>query len=640
MPTKCRAATKRIESVNSSGSSWCRDLQPVGGFRLDSADWLRSQRNQQPDESNEDFVQAVNLQAELCGFGAFRDVAIMDRVLAGLLDENLKENLLKEEGLTLDKMDKFITTWNIAKRYPCLSEVRKAKISLNTFHVSAGSAVWLAHRDQLKPHYQQQGERPNLMTPFEKSAPDAAVVDLEVEMLNLDEDMLRAGYGGSGLFRGFPEAATARSRSRKRDASAAELPAVCLRRSKRIKKPVLVVACDSDAFNKPAPEEMKSCAFTLGPPNDSFLITFNRRLLFRRVMEVVTGLMEVEDSAVMRVATVAQHQGKPLLVGRVGPFLPKYVAHRKNWSRGANAASSVAKFLERYGEFRDVYEEQLGDDQEFVGVYTGIRVAKMVVRENIGSWITINGEDTKCQYYAQKATCKHCHDYLDIGVGCVQNKKLLVQKNFADAVKQPTKPAMPQLQPNPQQPLNPQKPKPKPNGGKLKPSGGHSNRAGGGHPMMLQNRGDSYKQQVRVGGWAGDAPSSAVNMKLLWAPIVDSLYWSRFNLRKSWLIPTKYLIGLFMLILRLRVNRWLENSEGDDVASHVAPNIPILMVIFIALNFLAATVGQTARYFLGYVAFMALESAEFCNSYLRPEPVDEGLVTFQASCGSGDWCFW
>ncbi|EDS38963.1 conserved hypothetical protein [Culex quinquefasciatus] len=75
-----------------------------------------SQRNQQPDESNEDFVQSVKLQAEFCGFGAFKDVAIMDRVLAGLLDGNLKENLLKEDGLTLDKMDKFITTWNIAKQ--------------------------------------------------------------------------------------------------------------------------------------------------------------------------------------------------------------------------------------------------------------------------------------------------------------------------------------------------------------------------------------------------------------------------------------------------------------------------------------------------------------------------------------------
>ncbi|EDS34770.1 acetyl-coenzyme A transporter 1 [Culex quinquefasciatus] len=121
-------------------------------------------------------------------------------------------------------------------------------------------------------------------------------------------------------------------------------------------------------------------------------------------------------------------------------------------------------------------------------------------------------------------------------------------------------------------------------------------------------------------------------MKLLWAPIVDPLYWSRFSRHKQ-LIPTQYLIGLFMLILSLRVNRWLENSEGNDVASHVAPNIPILTVIFIALNFLAATqdiaVGadDAEAYFLGYVAFMALESTEFCDSYLRSEPADECLVT-------------
>ncbi|EDS26704.1 conserved hypothetical protein [Culex quinquefasciatus] len=196
-----------------------------------------SQRNQQPDESNEDFVQAVKMQAEFCGFGAFKNVAIMDRVLAGLLDGNLKENLLKEESLTLDKMDKFITTWNIAKQNILVqhgsqwSEDKKTRwrlvarivvLWIRRRSVSTGSAVWLAHRDQLKPHYQQQDERPNLMTPFEKSAPDAAVVDLDVEMLNLDEAMLGAGYGGSGLFRGFPEAATTRSKSRKRDASAAD----------------------------------------------------------------------------------------------------------------------------------------------------------------------------------------------------------------------------------------------------------------------------------------------------------------------------------------------------------------------------------------------------------------------------------
>ena len=39
------------------------------------------------------------------------------------------------------------------------------------------------------------------------------------------------------------------------------------------------------------------------------------------------------------------------------------------------------------------------------------------------------------------------------------------------------------------------------------------------------------------------------------------------------------------------------------------------------------SVGQTAGYFLGYVVFLALESAEFCNSYLRTSPQDTGLVT-------------
>ncbi|XP_058460267.1 acetyl-coenzyme A transporter 1 isoform X1 [Malaya genurostris] len=164
-------------------------------------------------------------------------------------------------------------------------------------------------------------------------------------------------------------------------------------------------------------------------------------------------------------------------------------------------------------------------------------------------------------------------------------------------------------------------------------------------PMLLQNRGASYKQQAEFSfaHWP-------FSMKLLWAPIVDSLYYNRFGRRKSWLIPTQYLIGLFMIILSMHVNRWLGSSSEDGT---LAPNIPILTGIFFALNFLAATqdiavdgwaltmlkrcnvghastcnsVGQTAGYFLGYVAFMALESAEFCNSYLRSEPSDEGLVT-------------
>lgn len=162
-------------------------------------------------------------------------------------------------------------------------------------------------------------------------------------------------------------------------------------------------------------------------------------------------------------------------------------------------------------------------------------------------------------------------------------------------------------------------------------------------PMLLQNRGTSYKEQAEFSFayWP-------FSLKLMWAPIVDSWYSQRFGRRKTWLIPTQYLIGIFMLILSAFVDQWLGNSDGG-----VLPNVGLLTALFFTLNFLAATqdiavdgwaltmlkrcnvghastcnsVGQTAGYFLGYVAFIALESAEFCNSYLRAEPSADGLVT-------------
>ncbi|KAG8225743.1 hypothetical protein J437_LFUL011999 [Ladona fulva] len=181
-------------------------------------------------------------------------------------------------------------------------------------------------------------------------------------------------------------------------------------------------------------------------------------------------------------------------------------------------------------------------------------------------------------------------------------------------------------------------------------------------PMIMQNRGVSYKQQAEFSFvfWP-------FSLKLLWAPIVDSWYSQRFGRRKTWLIPSQYLLGLFMWFLSLHVDQWLgeEHSEQhnvDGVPGETSklefehPNVGILTFFFFCLNFLAATqdiavdgwaltmlkrsnvghastcnsVGQTAGYFLGYVVFMALESPHFCNTYLRSEPSPLGIVTLSS----------
>ncbi|XP_069561171.1 acetyl-coenzyme A transporter 1 [Brachyistius frenatus] len=162
----------------------------------------------------------------------------------------------------------------------------------------------------------------------------------------------------------------------------------------------------------------------------------------------------------------------------------------------------------------------------------------------------------------------------------------------------------------------------------------------GSIPLILQSKSVSYRDQAFFSFvfWP-------FSLKLLWAPMVDALYFSRFGRRKSWLVPTQYLLGFFMLYLSVTVNSLLQSERG--------PNVLMLTAVFFMLSFLAATqdiavdgwaltmlsrqnvgyastcnsVGQTAGYFLGNVLFLALESADFCNKYLRIEPKDSGIVT-------------
>uniref|UniRef100_A0A7N9DBM3 Solute carrier family 33 member 1 n=1 Tax=Macaca fascicularis TaxID=9541 RepID=A0A7N9DBM3_MACFA len=164
----------------------------------------------------------------------------------------------------------------------------------------------------------------------------------------------------------------------------------------------------------------------------------------------------------------------------------------------------------------------------------------------------------------------------------------------------------------------------------------------GSIPLILQSKNVSYTDQAFFSFvfWP-------FSLKLLWAPLVDAVYVKNFGRRKSWLVPTQYILGLFMIYLSTQVDRLLGNTEGRT------PDVIALTVAFFLFEFLAATqdiavdgwaltmlsrenvgyastcnsVGQTAGYFLGNVLFLALESADFCNKYLRFQPQPRGIVT-------------
>lgn len=97
----------------------------------------------------------------------------------------------------------------------------------------------------------------------------------------------------------------------------------------------------------------------------------------------------------------------------------------------------IIDFLSDYGEvisIRDLYWE---DKFLFKAIPTGVRVVKMFVERNIDSYVTIGGLVTQVQYHGQQHTCRHCNEFAHNGISCVSNKKLMVQKTYADAAKQP-----------------------------------------------------------------------------------------------------------------------------------------------------------------------------------------------------------
>ncbi|CAF0971281.1 unnamed protein product [Brachionus calyciflorus] len=158
----------------------------------------------------------------------------------------------------------------------------------------------------------------------------------------------------------------------------------------------------------------------------------------------------------------------------------------------------------------------------------------------------------------------------------------------------------------------------------------------GSLPFILTSRKVSYADQgtFSFAFWP-------FSLKLLWAPIVDSIYFKKFGRRKSWLIPIQYILGAFMIIFSGYIKDLLNEKPGDFQSHH---DIYMITGIFFMFTFLAATqdiavdgwaltmlskenvswgstcntVGQTAGWFVGNVLFLTIESADFSNKYIRP----------------------
>ncbi|KAK4049362.1 hypothetical protein OIO90_005491 [Microbotryomycetes sp. JL221] len=142
------------------------------------------------------------------------------------------------------------------------------------------------------------------------------------------------------------------------------------------------------------------------------------------------------------------------------------------------------------------------------------------------------------------------------------------------------------------------------------------------------------------------------SLKLLWSPIVDSIFSQRLGRRKSWIVPVQTIVGVLL---------WWLSSNVQSLMDVEEPDVNKLTVLFFSLVFFAATqdiavdgwaltllskenlsyasttqtIGLNTGYFLSFTVLLAFNSVEFSNKYFRSTPLDYPLVTL-----SGYLRFW
>ncbi|KXZ54733.1 hypothetical protein GPECTOR_4g802 [Gonium pectorale] len=154
------------------------------------------------------------------------------------------------------------------------------------------------------------------------------------------------------------------------------------------------------------------------------------------------------------------------------------------------------------------------------------------------------------------------------------------------------------------------------------------------------------------------------SLKLLWSPIVDSVYSRRIGRRRSWILPIQTLTAVLLVCCAGWVQRLYEAADVWGLTGVFLAFVFLMATQDIAVDGWALTllspanvsyastcqtVGQTTGIFTSFTVFLALQDAAFCNKFIRgsallgslfgSEPSPHGLVSLAGYMRFWGWAF-
>lgn len=163
-----------------------------------------------------------------------------------------------------------------------------------------------------------------------------------------------------------------------------------------------------------------------------------------------------------------------------------------------------------------------------------------------------------------------------------------------------------------------------------------------GIPVLLKENGAHYTD---VGVLTFCSISFAV--KILWAPFMDSYFFSKFGKRKTYIVPLHYVLALIYFTHAPVLMEQIKNLQIVQLSIFAYFTTWLLAVTDVAIDgwvtslfqkqnvtygSVANSVGNTSGWFISQYMFILLNSKKFCNEFIYSSPREEPLVTVYGYC--------
>ncbi|KAJ3516788.1 hypothetical protein NLJ89_g913 [Agrocybe chaxingu] len=135
------------------------------------------------------------------------------------------------------------------------------------------------------------------------------------------------------------------------------------------------------------------------------------------------------------------------------------------------------------------------------------------------------------------------------------------------------------------------------------------------------------------------------SLKLLWSPIVDSIFFKSFGRRKSWIVPMQIIVGSLMMYISFNVKRLMEDPAHNVIE---LTTVFTMLVTFSATQDIAVdgwaltllshdclsyastcqTIGLNTGFFASFTVFLAFNSEAFAAKWGVPHLTLAGYLRF------------